>query len=324
VPGRAVSEEAYALYARAAFLEASGDVARALAVYERVLDYDPWSVESWARIGALRCRADPAIAERAFEAGLAIDDEFEPLWRERSRCYLSVEDHERGLHAALRAASLDPNRVETSLLVVEAFQVSGDSTGARRWLDGLIQRSPTSPVAWRGALTFAERNGDRELARRAAWHLARLRPNLVEAEDPEVVRAAIDQALLGHDLDQARSLAVRGRVPPVELALRAALLARPKLAREQALLVLRADPRNGDAWVAALVAADLDHDLGLLEEVAAYLDADPVSPSPTGVRLLGELLERIVGPAAAQAWAEAYGPLPEPAAGLERRAIEPR
>ena len=322
VRGRVVSAEAYALYERGAFLEATGQPERALASYHRVLDYDPLSIQAWVRIGALRCPNDPDGAANAFAAAAALDDQYEPLWRERARCELRRGDNARGLSAAQRAERLDPDHVETSLLVVEALQATGDSGGARRRVQALVLRSPESAEAWRGALSLAEQQDDSILARQARLQLERLRPDSPSRSDLSVVLGDIDGALLDDDLDRARALAVRGGVPPAEVALRAAALAHPKLARDQALLVLRADPRSADAWIAALVAADLDRDLGLLEEVAAQLDADPRCPSSLGARLLTEVLGRLVGGDGAEAWSTARGPLPEPAEQLERRVAD--
>ena len=322
VRGRAVREEAYALYVRAAVLEASGETERAVATYLRVLDYDPMSVESWTRIGALLCVSDSTGAHRAFVAGESIDANYEPLWRERARCNLRSGEFSEALRRALRAARLDPDRVETSLLVAEAYERAGKVDDARRWLTALVLRSEASAQAWNWALAFAERHEDQALLQRARAHLELLRPAADDRIDPETGRAAIDRALLAYELDSARSLAVRSGIPAAEVALRAAALGRSKLAREQALLVLDADPRSSDAWVAALVAGDLDRDVGLIETAAASLADDPAPLSPLGVLLLREVLERVAGADAAQAWSMAYGPVPASTEPLARRVSE--
>ncbi len=310
VRGRVVSQEAYALYARAAYLEASGQTARALVVYDRVIDYDPRSVQAWTRVGALQCGSDPSAAERAFLAGEAVDAEYEPLWRERARCALQRGESRLALQRAERAAQLDPNQVETSLLVIRSQEACGELEAARHWMRALVLRTPYDPVVWQHALAFAERHQEGALADQARRRLDRLRGSSAPRLAPRVAREAIDRALRDYDLDRARRLAVRAGIPPAEVALRSAALARPKLAREQALLVLESNPRSGDAWVAALVAADLERDVGLLEAVAAALEADPNPLSPLGALLLDELLGRVVGTEAAQAWRAAYGPLP--------------
>ena len=56
VEGRYVPPEAYAAYAKGAFLEARGDDAAALAQYRLALDHDPDAPEILARLGAVQCR----------------------------------------------------------------------------------------------------------------------------------------------------------------------------------------------------------------------------------------------------------------------------
>jgi sugar/nucleoside kinase (ribokinase family) len=70
--------------------------------------------------------------------------------------------------------------------------------------------------------------------------------------------------------------------------------------------VLTADPDDGDAWVAALVAADLQRDAAAFERAL----------------LFAQVLERRLGDAAAAAWLKAHGPLPSPTDRLERAVAE--
>jgi hypothetical protein len=119
--------------------------------------------------------------------------------------------------------------------------------------------------------------------------------------DPDV---EIAEALRDGDDQRAVDLALAQRLGRVELARRALEQARPDLALEQSLLVLRADPSNSDARILALVAAFV------LEDGRAYrkslhdgwhahtLPSDRVGAS------LAELLEARAGKPAARAFLE--------------------
>jgi hypothetical protein len=86
--------------------------------------------------------------------------------------------------------------------------------------------------------------------------------------------------------------------------------------------VLTADPDDGDAWVAALVAADLQRDAAAFERALLALGRHPVAPGALGARLFAQVLERRLGDAAAAAWLKAHGPLPSPTDRLERAVAE--
>jgi hypothetical protein len=132
----------------------------------------------------------------------------------------------------------------------------------------------------------------------------------------------VDGALERGDLRKARSLAVQARLPSGLVAVRAVALGLPELASEQARLVLAADPRDADAWIALLTATDLLGNTAAFQRTLSmpfgYARLDPLS-----VRLMTEVLARRVGPEAAAAWLRAYGNLPRPRDSLER-ALERR
>ena len=321
VRGRSVRPDAYAFYLRGALLEAQGQDASARAAYEQVVALDPDSVQAWTRVAALVCRTEPAAAARVFEAAAAVDDTYEPLWRERARCYLVQGDPRAACESAQRAVELDPDLIEPTLLLGEACSEAGRGSQARRWMWSYVQRRPQAAPVWSALLELAAKEGDQPLVARAQRALEQLRPPTAPLERTQATRQ-IDAALVDHDLEGAQDLAIESGVPLAFVALRAAASGRPQEAAVLARLVLEADPDNADAWIAGAVAADLSGNSEAFAEVVGRLGREPLEPEPLAARLLAELLSRRVNAEAARAWLTAFGPLGEPADDLERRVAD--
>jgi hypothetical protein len=159
---------------------------------------------------------------------------------------------------------------------------------AKLVLRALLARRPHSPEVLRAVGELAQRTGDAALAR--------------EAAPPAAPLAAVDAALRAGDLATARRRAHEARLTWSELAVRAAALGRAAEAREQAELVLGADPTDVSARIALAAAADLAGDPAA---VAAALRAIPPRsrvPSPLARLVLAEVLARRAGLEAARAW----------------------
>ena len=309
IPGRFVSHQAYTEYARGALLEARGDLEAASSAYGRALASDARSVELWTRLGALRCRLKRGDAEQAFRRAAELDEEYAPLWRERAQCHLLSGKRDDALAAALRAAELDPNQPATTLLVASLYERRNQLSGAWRWLDALVLRQPTSVVVQQAKLDLAVRHSDTARARQAADVLRRLRDEAPHSDALEAeLRQSIGAALAEEDLPKARDLARRLLMPPGELALVAVTLGKPQLALVQAEWVLRAAPDDGDAWVAALCAADLLQNSQRFVQFLRLAPSGPVALGPLGAQLFTELLRRKVGDDAARAWLAGNGP----------------
>jgi tetratricopeptide (TPR) repeat protein len=304
--GRYIAEDAYALYARGALLEAHGDRNGALAQYLAALDADPDAPEILAHVARLNCElaGSPTDdwarrARAAVTRALAIDAESSVVLAESARCHARFREIRRALADALRAARADPESMRIQLLVVELAEAAGQLALARAWLDALVARSPDSRLAWRYVAEFAERTRDPGRALRAAR---------ASADDRASARQrSLSAALARGDLDAARSAATALGISPGELAARATLEGKPSLAREQAELVLAADPTDPNAWIALLALSDLERNT---EEWVRTLKAAPDSaataPGPSARRLQAELLERVVGPEARRAWDAAF------------------
>jgi len=317
VPGRFVDVPAYALYVRGVVLEERGDLAGAEDAYRRALQHDPRSAHILSRLGALACRHGWASAERAFQAAAEVDPHYELLWRMRARCALRQGRLQAAAQSAELAFRLDPDQPDATLLLARVREEQQRSDEAQRLLEALVVRSPDSLEAWQALRELVRTQPPGALFAYADRQVRRL----LHREQPPTPRnsgpsaaARVDDALWAGRLSTARHLATSLGVSPGELALRAVLLGRAELAREQAELVLSADPTDGDAWVALVAAADLGGGEDDVERALRRLGARPIPPGPLGARLLGEVLDRRVGENAAEAWKAAQRGSSPPAA----------
>jgi tetratricopeptide (TPR) repeat protein len=305
--GRFISGAAYALYARGAAAEAAGNLGSAVRAFEVAASEDPQSPEIWTRLGQLHCRAGaggglPLRAAEAFSRAAAADPAYAPLYRERARCLLRFGDSSGALADAERALTLDPGDLDTALVRAGALERAGRDDDARRALRSVTARHPTASEAWRQLRELAARTGDAALARECAERIAAL------ATEPAAVLpelsplAAIDRALVAGDLADARRRALKQRLPSAEVALRAVALGRSALAREQAELVLGADPADASARIALVAAADLRGDVAAVDALMRSMPRRSTTPSALARWLFAEVLRRRVSPEAALAW----------------------
>jgi tetratricopeptide (TPR) repeat protein len=318
VQGRFVADEAYAAYLKGVVLETEGRLDAAMAAYGEAIQHDPDSAEIWTRIGALRCAdvAKPGAAVKtvgpwdAFARAAEIDPSYEETWTERARCHLSRGELDEAVRAARMGVSLDPDRDEPAVLLALALERQGHADEARRWLDGLVARHPSSVTAHEAMAAFAGRTHDDARRQSSEDALSVLRPgDQGRAHRSGASLSMVDSAILRGEFERARSLALGARISSGALAVRAAALGSVDFARSQAEFVLAADPADADARVAALVAADLARDEAALARALAGTRSFSAPPSPLGILLLGELLGRRVGTAAETALVHAAGPL---------------
>jgi tetratricopeptide (TPR) repeat protein len=301
--GRFISPAAYAYYARGADAQARGDLGGAQRAFELAIAHDPASPEIWTRLGALRCATAPPPgvprnALLAFERAGALDPGSGPLHRELARCLLARGDASSALVEAERALSLDPDDLATALVRADALERTGRLDDARWALRATAARRPTAAEPWLALLALARRTDDDALAREAEGHVAE-RGGVVRDPSP---LAAVDAALQAGDLAGAQRRALQARLPGAEVALRAAAMGRAALAREQAALVLGADPADASARIALAAAADLAGDEAALGEAMRAIPRRVTPPSRLGRLLFAEVLGRRVGPGAARAW----------------------
>jgi len=309
VEGRFIPYEAYAYYARGADFEAHGDSRAAVESYRAAVELDPKSAEIWTRLGATLCANDasPGSVDEAFEHAEDLDPSYERLYRERALCASSKGRVKEALTFATRSLELDPNRDEVVLLYASLLERTGDVKGAERALDELVITRPTSIKGWLARYELALRRGDRFTAERTGRTLGQRAPSFaprVQAEVPALSPLAeVDAAIGREDLEAARKAASHARLPAPELAVRAAALGRAKLARDQAELVLGADPSSTSARIALAVAADLMNDTNTLASaLGPPAGIAEVPPSALARLLFTELVARRAGREAAKAF----------------------
>jgi Tfp pilus assembly protein PilF len=309
--GRYIDTESYSVFTSAVIAEASGRFADARFLYRQALDSDGESPEIQTRIGAVSCqlalrgaRTELEAAERAFEEALELDETFAPAYYERAVCARGRAKRDRALQDALRAVKFDSSPVAYTRLVSELLFEARRPREAWAWLDALAARSPDSAEVWSVYRSAAEREQDAVRLRRAVSNQARLgapepRP---EAADTE----AIDALLLLGDLPAARIAAKARHWRSSELAIRAVEIGALEAGYEQAMLVLRADPGDADAWIAALAAAEEQRRPERFEAALRALDTRPLPPTARAVELLEALLARRAGADAAAALRAAW------------------
>lgn len=320
VTGRFVSPEAYALYARGADAEARGDLAGARVHYLAAAEEDGQNIEIWTRIGAVTCalgRRDDA--QSAFTQAAAKADDYEPLFRERAICALTGTPTEASATTAFedakRALALDPQSEDAVLLYARSAEASGQPELAERALRELAAHAPGRAAGWRALRDLAKRRGNQAAEARASAALLAL-ADASKGEGATGESAArkplseVDLALSRDALDEARSAAKRARLPPAELAVRAAALGRVQIAKAQAELVHKADPSNGSAALALAVACDLLGDQGGVGSALADPGGLTTPPSLLARLLFAELIARRTDTIAARAW---LGPDVKPA-----------
>lgn len=303
--GRTISGEAYAYYARGVALESRGDQLGALAAFRSALAEDADAVEIRARLGLLECRlstragdAFSRAAEADFARALATKAQSSTLESARAHCAAHQRRAREALSLALAAARLDPKALTLSLDVADYAEAAGEAELAGRWLDALLTFAPTSREAARALAAFAARRNDRARAARASARLAEL-----ELAPPS--KSALADALAQRDLPRARQAAARLSLTPAALAARALTAGESELAGEQARLCLAADPSDINAWLVALVVADLEHEP---DELLRLLEAQPSPEVPLDAQALAafsRLLGRLLGSEAEQAFLRA-------------------
>jgi hypothetical protein len=313
LPGRYVSDQTYSAYARGALLEAQGDLRGAAHAYGQALEEDPPNAPIWTRLGALRCQLGQNDAAQAFARAAQIDATYAPVYRELARCHARHGKLDAALEAAQHAFELDPDEEQTSLLLASINQRLGRPQQAERWLEGLVAREPDSLPGWNALYGLSVELRDPVKRRRAAAKMAELGAATTRELGAELERVKLfelDRAIQAGDIAKARGLAIDLSMSSGELALRAAAQKNSRLVREQAEWILVSDPNNGDAWVALLIAADLDADRVAFDRALAGLRKTGVEPGPTGFGLLGELIGRRIGPDASEALTRALGSVP--------------
>lgn len=305
VPHRVISVDAYAAYARGAVAEGDGDLRLALEEYSDASASDARGVEPWTRRGAVACRlavgttgAEQAAyfeeADAAFARAEKNDPSFALLSVERARC--ALERGQLDAADALSARGLDgaPDDTDASLVRAAVLEKRGHADDGIALLMGLSLRraTPSTPVL-EALLDLAIRANDTAARRFAEDRLS----TSASEETPVLVR--IDALLGAGDTNAAEQLARRVGLGRSALAVRAAALGAFALALDMAAPIVAADPRDADAVIATLVAAEALDRTKLDATLDAIRGKRMRAPTRLAVLLLTEIVRREAGPDAA-------------------------
>jgi Tfp pilus assembly protein PilF len=317
VQGPFIAPEAYAAYAEASYLESRAEWPEAEQAYRRALEHDPDSAGIWTRLGAILCRRDLGRALDAFEVAVA-SPEYAPAWAERARCLHQHGQLERALESAERAVSLAPSGARANLLITEIYRKQGHLEQARSWLFAWLLSSGEAGSHWPAVYEHALLLGDKALANLALERLER-RAEQSDSEWSSVfstgrprassrtrIAPSVLAAVIGGDLAGARVAASAAGVSALELVLIAASRGQPGLALAQAQLILAADPANGDALAAALMASALANDEPGLARLLGQSHDPRALLRPEVAAMVTQLLRWRVGDQIADAWNSAY------------------
>ncbi len=294
--GRVIRDEAYAHYARGAYLEAAGFYEQAADEYEAVLHWDVESMAAWTRLAAVLC-ASGKPAHREFERAHSLGERFAPYWHARAVCLERQGDTRAAVEAAERAMVLDPNGMPHTLLAARLHEQLGRDARAAHLLLGAVLRAPASPANRRALADFAERHRDPVLSRVACC----------AAGEPYPTPAGLPRLEPPH---RATPTSSRARPAPalsmLEKAVCAASRGNSVVAKRLASSLLAADPDNADAAIALLYAADLTNDAPLFRETLSQMGLHPRLTMKLSRELYVELLARRLGASAAAAWGGAW------------------
>lgn len=316
VEGPYIEPRAYAAYAEGSYLEARGDWAGAERAYLQALDRDPDSPGIWTRLGVIACRRDLESALERFQTdGVSVG--YAPAWAERARCLRRHGNELGALEAARRAILLDPGNAEANLLIADVYGAQSQTEKASAWLFAWLLRDPGAASQWRALSQRGTALKDRALARLALAEASQ-RGALGALDDPSATSPArsptssgstawpdVEAALRAGDLSLARTKAAEQGLSPRALALLAMANAQPSLGLAQAELLLAANPNDGSALVAALVASALLGDTEIFSRLLHHV-SDPELPEAELAAQMAELLRWYIGDAPAEQWQLAY------------------
>jgi thioredoxin-like negative regulator of GroEL len=311
VHGRFVRSDAYALFMEGMLAEGHGHLAAAERLYLAAHRRDPKGVSILVRLAAVRCAWGPGGHEPAratFEDALKLDASYAPAHVERARCAIRRGALGEAEVDARTALSLAPDDSAVSLLLADVLEQVGRGEQAAQVLDGLAFAHP-SQRAWQAVASLARRRGDAVRMRAAARRLGGRDAGLPAYEE-------VDEALVRADLSRARDLAGDAGMDAGTLAVRAAALGQWAVAREQARLVLAAEPGHADAtavWLSSPTPWEAFRSMD--PAVWRRLVTVPVHSSRTlsdlGALVLADAIRRRIGPDAAASWLAVRGMSPD-------------
>jgi hypothetical protein len=276
--------------------------------FERALSADAEYAGAWA--ARARCALDRGEPLAALpDARRAADAE--PLAVEPQVLLAQAEAAEEHAHAArdrlLALTELEGSRVTAWDALAAWARAHGDAALAVRAWAQVGRLAPGRRAELGGRVIELAGAGELSAARVLAAALLdapgdRSSGGTGPSPDasPLVARLAIDEALVRHDPDRARSRAARAHLGLDVVAGRALIMGQPGLVRAIALPVAQADSRAAGARIVLAVAAEEQGDLEQVSRALALAPyaADPLAPEV--VLPLARLVARIASTASAR------------------------
>ncbi|HNS99737.1 MAG TPA: hypothetical protein PKL73_22445 [Polyangiaceae bacterium] len=301
VQGRFVHPEAYALVMEGQLAEQRGWLAQAERLYLAALRYQPNDASILVRLGALRCawnqQTVPA-AQKTFADALKVDRFLVSAYVERGRCALRHGMTGQAEQDARRALSLAPSDWTVTVLFADVLEKGGKSDMVAAVLDGFAFLYP-SYRSWQAIDELARRHDDRVHRQMAASRLG-------QAGSRRTV-AQVDDALARGDLANARQFAAELHLESGQLAVRAAALGQWEAARQQARMVLAAEPGHPDATAVFLSAPSAwesfqQSDPVIWQRLLKSPENNPRRLSDLAALVLADAIRRTIGMQAARSW----------------------
>jgi tetratricopeptide (TPR) repeat protein len=261
-----IAPQAYALYMEATLEEAAGNLETARETYIAATQFEGNNPELWTRVADLSCRLELSSADEEFEVALSEDRWYAPAWIARSRCELKHGNPKQALSFARLAQISAANDFEATEALASVYTQTGDLKAALRQWIAYTTLQPNDRRGWQRLTTSSER------AHKPEWHSwavaalgtgphlqTALRSSVIEIPKPLVA------AILREDLRAARAFATDHALSQVVVLESALELGRPKLAVEQAKVLVPAYSNSADVRALALLAAARANDDVMLE-----------------------------------------------------------
>jgi tetratricopeptide (TPR) repeat protein len=307
---REIDPGAYAAYARGQLRELEGHPTAAIREYERVIDLDARAAQAWIRLGALKCRTDPAAAEGAWHAAHELAADSYSLWYERARCAFDRGELRAADSFARRALALGPSDPEVTLLGARIASRMGDTERETALLFGALAVQPSNATLW---IALASSPTAPAVHRNhAVRRLLGLRPIdeswvpptylKTKRADPlkrltvRHLREQLDLALARRNAPEATRIAALLGVSSQQLALAALDAGFYSLASDQAGVLLALDPDDTSAWLIAVLAADLSPSETRFRELLSHPPKVSAALDNAFSAALLELVRRVAGP----------------------------
>jgi len=318
IHGRFIRASTYSLFLQGVIEESSGNYAAAERMYLAAHENDKQEPAILVRLGAVQCAWDSRgfdAAQRSFSAAIKVAPRYAPIFAERARCVIRNSNPDRtdldstklanAESDARTAFALDPWDLSTTVLLAQVLELRGKHDEAATVLAAFAFAQP-SPQAWMEVAAMAQRCNDSTRLRLASRFVS----------DRRITLDQLDSAIANENLDLAREVATIALVDQGFVAVRAAALGKWGIAREQARMVLAAEPGHPDAlsaWLASPGPSEAfrSTDIHIWHRLLKSDEPTSRKLSDLGALVLADAIQRSIGPDVgrdiARSWLEARG-----------------